>query len=333
MIKYAMDKQGNLWCADDPNAPQCARCPMCGIEESLRHSTLNNAFYARFPGQVHKYKDCQRLDGSVNVFDILLTTTDNYWKHHQKQTNPPPDKPEAVPDPEDPITSDDSGDSELSGNTYNPDFPDNPGDSEGIEIPISPWTVTSPVTERVQGMRTLTQLATNGYLDSEDCDIGNSQRLSDLTINPCFSYVLLESDEIGYRVLQGVPLGYLDRKQSIQMRIDIDRNRDGRSLNLYKTADIHIPDEALYTKIRNSLFEQYIDDAGKTRVRRKYNRIAVGEEWVSTPKEHCKCTWSCAYRGWRCTGLLTATIKRNCWLYVFPNSASSKKHANSKRNT
>ncbi len=332
MIKYAMDRQGNLWCADDPNAPQHAKCPLCGIRETLRRSALNNAFYARFPGEIHKHKDCRRLDGSVDVFNILLTTTESYWQHHLKQANPPTGKPETVPDPDDPITPDDSRDSELPGNTDNPGFPDDPDDSEEIEIPVSPRTVTGPVTERVHGMRTLTQLATNGYLDCADCEIGNSQRLSDLTINPCFSYLLLESDEIGFRVLQGVPLGYLDKKQSIQMRIDIDRNRAGQSLRLYKTADIHIPDEALYTKIRNSLFEQYIDDAGKTRVRRKYNRIAVAEQWDSTPKEHCHCTWSCLYKGWRCMGLLSATITRNCWLYAFPNSASSKQ-PNTKRNT
>ena len=49
MIKYAVDEYGNLCCADDSNAPQHVKCPLCGASEYRRNSPLGNPYYALSP--------------------------------------------------------------------------------------------------------------------------------------------------------------------------------------------------------------------------------------------------------------------------------------------
>jgi hypothetical protein len=326
MIKYAVDEYGNLCCADDSNAPQHVKCPLCGASEYRRNSPLGNPYYALFPGEVHKYEACRTLDGSVDILDLLSTKLDRFRKHFWgagKSTPGGPEGPEAPNEsnaPEDSVTPDEPVEPTESDDSVASNDLGASGVFDDAAILFASETPPQTKMERMRGMRTLRDLAATGLLDCNDREMEGGWQLSDLTINPRFAYVLLDMQNVGERILQGRPQVYIDRDHIIRFKINIEANRYGRYIKKFKIADIRIPDDALYTKIRDMLFEHYTDEFGKDKVRWKYDRVAIAGNWACIPRGACYCGWGCEKSGWSCTGLLYSEILKVPCIYPFPDS-------------
>lgn len=199
------------------------------------------------------------------------------------------------------------------------DTPEGVVDFGDMGIPAGPGV------ERTKGMYALSHFAATGHLDCDDCVLADGALLSDFTVNPRFSYKLLELLAINYRILQGKPQKFFDWAQTIRIKVFIALDAMGQRINRFKVADVHIPDEKLYKKIRNMLFESYSDcETGRTKVRPRYERVAVAGDWSSIQAGECRCGWDCSAYGWTCAGLVCTDVYRMGCVFAFPNREEKK---------
>lgn len=282
MITNIFDSNENLRNAGEADAPQHGCCILCRAKMYRRVSDLGNPHYALIPGERHAYDECRALDSSTQRFALANTSPEDILNHYFGEGILPNGPP---------------GTGSPGGKTH------------------------GPAGEKTCKVVSLAQLCALGYLDSVNQPMGSNQWLSSISISPKYAYMLLGLQQVGKRILQGKPLTANDKSQTVRMRIYIHRNIDGKVVNRFKIADIHIADAKTYEKVKKMLFEEYRDEATQeVKQRRRYNRIAVIADWVSVPPGECACGWTCEYEGWKCTGRLYAEITRAKCVYAIPHS-------------
>lgn len=190
---------------------------------------------------------------------------------------------------------------------------------------------TREVQERIRGMYTLPHLAATGFLDCDNFQLGDGVWLSDITINPRFAYMLLGMEKVGNRILQGRPQRYFNWSQTIRLKAFIAQNIVGQKIRCYKILDLHFPEESLYEKTRNMLFEHfYVAEMGAIKVRMRYDRVAIAGCWRSKPVGQCSCDWECASAGWTCQGQLCVDVFRSGYIFPLPSKEKTSGEAEEK---
>ena len=286
MITNIFDKDDTLRHAGESDAPQHGSCILCKARMYHRISELGNPHYALIPGERHAFDECRTLDRSTQSFMLASTSPEEILNHYFGEGTLPEDPPSTGP----------SG-----------------GKSRG------------PAGEKNCTVVSMAQLCALGYLDSADQPMSENRWLSSVSIAPRYSYMLLGLQNIGKRILQGKPLTANDKAQVIRMRIYIHRNIEGRAVNRFKVADIHIADAKMYSKVKKLLFIEVRDDITQDlKQRRRYNRIAVIADWVSIPPGECVCGWTCEYKGWKCTGRLYTEVTHARCVYAIPHTKITK---------
>ncbi len=285
MITTVMDDDENLWHAWDADAPQTGKCILCQARLYRRLSELGNPHYALLPGGRHAFEECRSMSDSLSNYMLTNTAPDDILDHYFGDRKLPGDPPET-------------------------------GSSGG--------TTRGPSGEKNCKVTSMAQLCTLGYLDSQDQLMQGNRWLSSVCISPKCSYMLLGNQGIGKRILQGRPLSANDKSQVIRMRIYIRKNVEGRIINRFQMADLHFADAQMYRKVKERLMKEVQSETtqGLRQVRR-YNRIAVIADWVSTPQGKCSCGWSCEFEGWKCSGHLYAEITQAKCVYPIPNTKVS----------
>lgn len=290
MIISILDKDGNICDANSENAPQQGFCLLC--DTPMYRTTKNSGsgrYYAVMPGHPHKYEECRKTSGKT-TYDLRKLI---------------PEKMKA-----------DLLDLIQATRSYTPQ----------TSRETSGCRISAPIEERILTPRTLAHLHINGLLNSRNLQLANGTWLSDLTINPQFSYMLLGTRDIGPRILQGRPQIYNDSAQTICMKIFIFDDVRGKSINRYYVANLHFKDPDLYATKKRQMFTF---NSSSSKLKRSYDTIAAFGIWHRAAAEKCRhyCNWQCHSSNWSCAGYLYADITHTS--HIYPTKVNQTKSENS----
>ena len=286
MITTAFDNFGRLWDINEPGSPDNAICAVCGSPMFKRISARGNPHYVLFGGSWHKFNVCRQLSQSRNFLDGGNISVENILLHYfSPQTVEPPAPPKK---------------------------------------PHKKGKVKGPAPERRHQILLLQHLCSAGYLHAKDRTLPSGGYLSQLTINPKFSYMLLGLNQIGRRILQGRPCSYNDNAHVIRMLVYIAYDITGRKIQRKMLAELQCPDESTYQAVKAKLFQAQADTAGRKKYVAKYTRIAVMGDWTITPSQKCHhyCWRICTYGEWKCIGLLQSNLPSIDYLCPVPDPKS-----------
>lgn len=278
MITTTLDNNNALCNANDINAPQKGKCPICSapMYRTTKHKGIGPYYYALMHGHEHKYEQCPSAD-ELTIYDSKKLDPDKMLASLAALQKRNGQAPKTDPD-------------------------------------ITRLRAFSPIDQRFVTPYAIRHLHMMGLLDTNNIPLANGKWLSDLTINPYFSYMLLGTWNIGPRILQGRPQTYNDSAKIIRLKVFVANNVDGKSINQFFVTDLHFHDSITYATQKQRLFKPSSPAQKLTHI---YDNVAVFGVWHRATVEECRhyCKWQCCSDGWSCAGYLYTDISQDSHIY------------------